>query len=59
MIDRYARPEMRHIWSLENQYQSWLDVEIAVTAGWVAEGHVPAEDLAAIRANAKFDVDRP
>ena len=58
MIDRYARPEMRHIWSLENQYQSWLDVEIAVTAGWVAEGHVPAEDLAAIRANAKFDVDR-
>lgn len=58
MIDRYARPEMRHIWSLENQYQSWLDVEIAVTAGWVAEGYVPAEDLAAIRANAKFDVDR-
>ncbi|MBC6498558.1 hypothetical protein H7R52_07315 [Weissella confusa] len=53
-----GRPEMRHIWSLENQYQSWLDVEIAVTAGWVAEGHVPAEDLAAIRANAKFDVDR-
>lgn len=56
MIDRYARPEMRHIWSLENQYQSWLDVEIAVTAGWVAEGHVPEADLAAIRANARFDV---
>ncbi|AVO66229.1 adenylosuccinate lyase [Weissella cibaria] len=58
MIDRYARPEMRHIWSLENQYQSWLDVEIAVTAGWVAEGHVPEADLAAIRANACFDVTR-
>lgn len=58
MIDRYARPEMRHIWSLENQYQSWLDVEIAVTAGWVAEGHVPEVDLAAIRANARFDVTR-
>ncbi|AWF95171.1 adenylosuccinate lyase [Weissella cibaria] len=58
MIDRYARPEMRHIWSLENQYQSWLDVEIAVTAGWVAEGHVPETDLAAIRANARFDVTR-
>lgn len=58
MIDRYARPEMRHIWSLENQYQSWLDVEIAVTAGWVAEGHVPEADLAAIRANARFDVTR-
>ena len=58
MINRYARPEMRHIWSLENQYQSWLDVEIAVTAGWVAEGHVPEADLAAIRANARFDVTR-
>ncbi|NFA03553.1 adenylosuccinate lyase [Weissella cibaria] len=58
MIDRYARPEMRHIWSLENQYQSWLDVEIAVTAGWVAEGHVPEADLAAIRANARFDAAR-
>ena len=58
MIDRYARPEMRHIWSLENQYQSWLDVEIAVTAGWVAEGHVTEADLAAIRANARFDVTR-
>ncbi|HCU08915.1 MAG TPA: adenylosuccinate lyase [Weissella cibaria] len=58
MIDRYVRPEMRHIWSLENQYQSWLDVEIAVTAGWVAEGHVPEADLAAIRANARFDVTR-
>ncbi|TVV33707.1 adenylosuccinate lyase [Weissella cibaria] len=58
MIDRYARPEMRHIWSLGNQYQSWLDVEIAVTAGWVAEGHVPEADLAAIRANARFDVTR-
>ncbi|WP_134644757.1 adenylosuccinate lyase [Weissella cibaria] len=58
MIDRYARPEMRHIWSLENQYQSWLDVEIAVTAGWVAEGHVPEADLAAIRASARFDAAR-
>jgi len=58
MIDRYARPEMRHIWSLENQYQSWLDVEIAVTAGWVDQGHVPAADLAAIREKATFDADR-
>ncbi|WP_258088353.1 adenylosuccinate lyase [Weissella fangxianensis] len=58
MLDRYTRPEMGRIWSLNNQYQSWLDVEIAATAGWVSVGHVPAEDLAAIRANAKFDVDR-
>ncbi|MFT8756854.1 adenylosuccinate lyase [Leuconostoc pseudomesenteroides] len=58
MLERYSRPELRTIWSLQNQYQTWLDVEIAVDAGWVAEGHIPADDLAKIRANATFDVDR-
>ncbi|MDF7626897.1 adenylosuccinate lyase [Leuconostocaceae bacterium ESL0723] len=58
MLERYSRPEMRAIWSLKNQYQSWLDVEIAVVAGWVDQGHIPAEDLEKIRKNAKFDVDR-
>ena len=58
MLERYSRPVMRDIWSLKNQYQSWLEVEIAVTAGWVAEGMVPAEDLAAIREKAEFDVER-
>lgn len=58
MIDRYSRPEMSAIWSLENQYASWLEVEIAVVKGWVDQGHIPAEDLALIRANAKFDVAR-
>ncbi|MBM7617207.1 adenylosuccinate lyase [Weissella uvarum] len=58
MLERYTRPEMGKVWSLENQYQTWLDVEIAVTAGWVAEGHVPQADLDAIRKNATFDPDR-
>lgn len=58
MIDRYSRPEMSAIWSLENQYASWLEVEIAVVKGWVDQGHIPAEDLTLIRANAKFDVAR-
>ncbi|WP_419153782.1 adenylosuccinate lyase [Weissella viridescens] len=58
MLDRYTRPEMAKVWSTENQYQTWLDVEIAVTAGWVAEGHVPQADLDAIRKNATFDSER-
>lgn len=58
MIERYARPEMQHIWSLENQYRSWLDVEIAATAGWVKEGMIPEKDLLAIRKNATFDAAR-
>lgn len=58
MIDRYARPKMSFVWSLENQYKSWLAVEIAVVKGWVKEGHIPSEDLQKIRDNAKFDVDK-
>lgn len=58
MIERYTRPAMRAVWSQENQYQSWLDVEIAVTAGWVVEGMIPEADLIKIRENAAFDVAR-
>ena len=58
MIERYSRQALRDIWSIQNQYQTWLDVEIAVDAGWVAAGHIPVEDLEKIRQNATFDVDR-
>lgn len=58
MIERYSRQELRDIWSTQNQYQTWLDVEVAVDAGWVAAGHIPAEDLEKIRAKATFDVAR-
>ena len=58
MITRYSRPEMSEIWSLENQYASWLEVEIAVVAAWSAQGHVPSEDYQKIVDSAKFDVNR-
>ena len=32
MIERYTRPEMARIWTLENRYRSWLRVELAVCA---------------------------
>ena len=55
MLERYSREQLRDIWSLKNQYQTWLDVEIAVDAGWVAEVHFNRGSCK-IRANAKFDV---
>ncbi|ETY73094.1 adenylosuccinate lyase [Lactiplantibacillus fabifermentans] len=58
MIDRYTRPEMGKVWSLENQYQAWLEVEVAADEAWAQLGKIPAEDVAKIRDNAKFDVDR-
>ncbi|WP_283583386.1 adenylosuccinate lyase [Limosilactobacillus difficilis] len=57
MIDRYSRPKMSKIWSLENQYQSWLKVEITADEAWCKLGKIPAEDVEKIRQNAKFDVD--
>ncbi|MEO2791928.1 adenylosuccinate lyase [Lactiplantibacillus plantarum] len=58
MIDRYTRPAMGKVWSLENQYQAWLEVEIAADEAWAELGKIPASDVAKIRENAKFNVDR-
>ena len=54
MIPRYSRPEMDAIWSENNAYDLWLQVEIAASQAWTDEGVVPEEDMAKIR-NATFD----
>ncbi len=58
MIERYTRPEMGAIWSLENKFQAWLKVEIAVCEAWHALGRIPSQDMETIRAKAGFDLDR-
>ena len=58
MIDRYTRPEMGKIWSLEHQYQTWLAVEIAADEAWSELGVIPAEDVAKIKSIAHFTVGR-
>ena len=58
MIERYTRPEMGRIWTLENRYRAWLAVELAVCDAWAALGRVPAEAVAVIREKADIDVDR-
>ncbi len=58
MIDRYTTKEMRAIWDIEAKTQRWLDVEIAVCAGLEHFGKIPAGTTDAIRASAKFDLDR-
>ena len=54
MIDRYSRPAMKRVWSDENKYQKWLDVELAVAEAWTGQGAIPQEDMALLR-NAKYD----
>ena len=58
MIDRYATPEMTAIWSEEQRFRSWLDVEIAACQAGSEEGRIPPEALEDIRRHASFDVRR-
>src|ERR671918_295263 len=58
MIPRYTRPEMGRIWSEENSFQKWLDVEILAAEGLARLGKVPKAAIARIRKNARFDVRR-
>ena len=58
MIERYTRPEMGRIWSEENSFQKWLDVEILAAEGWARLGRVPKAAIARIRKKARFNVKR-
>src|SRR5436189_1626273 len=58
MIERYTLPEMGAIWSQQNKFQKWLDVEIAVCEVHAEDGVIPADALAEIKSKAAFTVDR-
>jgi len=49
MIERYSRPEMKRVWSDENKYTKWLDVEIAVCDAWAEQGVIPRNSLTKIK----------
>ncbi len=58
MISRYSRERMTAIWSQENKYQKWLDVEIAACEAMVKLGKVPAEAVKNVKAKASINVAR-
>ncbi|GAA0362380.1 adenylosuccinate lyase [Bacillus horti] len=58
MIERYSRPQMTAIWTEENKFKAWLEVEILACEAWSELGHIPKEDVALIRQKAKFNVTR-
>ncbi|MDQ0230211.1 adenylosuccinate lyase [Metabacillus malikii] len=58
MIERYSRPEMANIWTEENKFKAWLEVEILACEAWSELGIIPKEDVALLRKNASFDIDR-
>ena len=58
MIPRYTRPEMAAIWTEENKFKAWLEVEILACEAWAELGVIPKEDVEKLWENASFNVDR-
>ncbi|MFC1962033.1 adenylosuccinate lyase [Chloroflexota bacterium] len=49
MIERYTRPQMKHVWSEQSKFNKWLDVEIAVCDAWSEVGTVPRSAIPKIK----------
>ncbi|MET3575558.1 adenylosuccinate lyase [Bhargavaea ullalensis] len=58
MIERYTRPEMGNVWTEENKYNAWLDVELLACEAWAELGDIPKEDVKKLWDNATFSVER-
>lgn len=58
MIKRYTLPEMGAIWTEENRYRKWLEVELAACQANAEAGHIPSEAVETIRQKAAFSVER-
>ena len=58
MIERYSRKVMRDVWTEQNKFSAYLQVEILSCEAWSELGVIPKEDVDKIRAAATFDVDR-
>lgn len=58
MIERYSRPKMRAVWTEQNKFNAYLEVEILACEAWSKLGVIPWEDVEKLRAGASFSIDR-
>ncbi len=58
MISRYSRKEMSDIWTEENQFNAWLEVELAACWAWAKLGTIPMDDVDELYEKASFKLDR-
>ena len=58
MIDRYSRKEIKRIWELDEKFNYYLQVEIAVCEAYAKLGKIPQKNLDEIKKNASFTVER-
>ena len=58
MIDRYSRKELRNIWSDENKYKIWLDIELAAAEAMEKLNIIPRGVVKKVKSKAKINVTR-
>jgi adenylosuccinate lyase len=58
MIERYEMLDISKIWSSQNKFRKWLDVELAITEVWYQWGEVPEDSFKNIKEKADFNVER-
>ena len=58
MIERYSRKQLTDIWSEQNKYQIWLDVEVAAAEAMEKLGQIPKGVASVVRKKAKINVKR-
>ena len=58
MIKRYSLPEMEHIWTQENRYECWLEVELAAARAMHELDIIPDADWEIIAEKADFNSER-
>ena len=58
MIERYSREEVKKIWELEEKFNYYLKVELAVCDAYAKLGRIPQDSLENIKNNASFSIDR-
>lgn len=58
MIPRYSRPEMSAIWTPEQRYSIWLEIETLAAEAMADLGLIPQEAARAVRERGAFDVAR-
>ncbi len=58
MISRYQSKEMHDVWTEENKFQAWLDVEVYACEAFANLGDIPFDDVKKIQENASFDIEK-
>ena len=58
MIERYSRKQLTDIWSEENKYQIWLDIEVAAAEAMEKLGQIPKGVASVVKKKAKINVKR-